>query len=356
MATIDPARAEEIRALSELADKGDLKAGVMLSRALLASGQVEQSFDRLVATAKAGSPIAGADLAIRLTLGFAAPRDPAMAQKWMLKAADAGFPEAARHLATMSAAGTVDPPDFPRAISILGELAQRGDPAAKMQLGIIVGAGINSDETLAAFLAPDPAPVVNDPPRILAAETLIPQVMTRWWMERAKPKLDRARVYNAETGERHSDPMRSNSVAGFGLFESDVVMQLTLARIAAAVGRPRAWQEPPNVLRYKPGEQYEPHYDYIDPSAEALKDDLAANGQRVTTALVYLSDDFTGGETGFDALNGAVRVPTGGLLAWDNVTPDGAPDPRTLHSGRPPQTGEKWVLSVWIRSQPQPPA
>ena len=34
-----------------------------------------------------------------------------------------------------------------------------------------------------------------------------------------------------------------------------------------------------------------------------------------------------------------------------NITPDFAPDPRTLHAGLPPRTGEKWMFSQWIRGR-----
>ena len=37
-----------------------------------------------------------------------------------------------------------------------------------------------------------------------------------------------------------------------------------------------------------------------------------------------------------------------------NVDAQGQPDPRTLHAGRPPTAGEKWLLSVWILDRPVP--
>jgi hypothetical protein len=36
-----------------------------------------------------------------------------------------------------------------------------------------------------------------------------------------------------------------------------------------------------------------------------------------------------------------------------NVTASGAADRSTLHAGRPPAQGEKWLLSKWVRSRPQ---
>lgn len=48
------------------------------------------------------------------------------------------------------------------------------------------------------------------------------------------------------------------------------------------------------VLRYEPGQKYEPHYDYF-----ADKVNIARGGHRVATVLMYLTDVAKGGETVF---------------------------------------------------------
>ena len=35
-----------------------------------------------------------------------------------------------------------------------------------------------------------------------------------------------------------------------------------------------------------------------------------------------------------------------------NALPNGDPDRRTVHAGRPPTVGEKWVVSQFMRSRP----
>jgi hypothetical protein len=37
---------------------------------------------------------------------------------------------------------------------------------------------------------------------------------------------------------------------------------------------------------------------------------------------------------------------------FNNVDADGAPDHDTVHAGTPPTSGEKWVLSQWVRTRP----
>ena len=65
--------------------------------------------------------------------------------------------------------------------------------------------------------------------------------------------------------------------------------------------------------------------------------------------MVYLSEDFEGGETDFPELGFRYRGEKGDALLFWNVTPDGLPDAKTLHAGLAPTRGEKWLLSQWMR-------
>lgn len=47
--------------------------------------------------------------------------------------------------------------------------------------------------------------------------------------------------------------------------------------------------EPLQILRYQPGEEYRPHYDTL----------ARMQNQRVLTFLIYLNEDYDGGETLF---------------------------------------------------------
>lgn len=150
-------------------------------------------------------------------------------------------------------------------------------------------------------------------------------------------------------------------------------------RIAEELGIPAIHGEPTQVLRYKPGQQYETHPDFFDPRD---RDELANGGQRVRTCLIYLSTvpEECGGATAFPELGLRVQPVEGRALMWHNVKANGAIDPATVHAGElvirgrgrqnPRHTGpddsavlprtptrrrahvEKWVLSKWIRERP----
>jgi prolyl 4-hydroxylase len=85
-----------------------------------------------------------------------------------------------------------------------------------------------------------------------------------------------------------------------------------------------------------------------------LAAELASRGQRIATFLVYLNDDYTGGETRFGRIGLSHRGARGDALLFANTDERGRPDEDTMHAGLSPATGEKWVFSQWIRSLPAP--
>lgn len=340
--------------LASRAEAGDAEAQIFYARHLVEQGKGAESFNWLVNSAKQGHPIAATELGLRLVVGINAPSDVDAGVKWIDAAAKAGFPEALRWRALLYAAGVGTPLSFGPALNLLELAAQGGEPSAMAQLSVIQACGIRDDATLEAFLNP-PAPLLfSESPWVVASEHVLPLPMCQWWIAAATNQLQRARVHDASVGGQSQNDMRTNTGTGFGLLQTDVVMQLCLARIAAAVGRPRKWQEAPNVLHYAPGEKYDLHYDFLDPENPHFKEGLSKYGQRRTTALIYLNQDFMEGQTWFDAIQKTARTPAGGLIAFDNVLRDGSPDKRTLHAGLPTTLGEKWLLSVWIRDRDQP--
>jgi prolyl 4-hydroxylase len=105
------------------------------------------------------------------------------------------------------------------------------------------------------------------------------------------------------------------------------------------------------VLHYAPGQEFVPHFDFLDTDVPAYARDIAARGQRAATFLIYLNDDYEGGETEFPKLDWRCKGRKGDAILFWNLTPEGAPDERMLHAGLPPTKGEKWLLSQWLRQK-----
>ena len=124
----------------------------------------------------------------------------------------------------------------------------------------------------------------------------------------------------------------------------DVVIQMLRARIAAATNLPLPVFEPAQIMHYSVGEEFRPHFDFLTEHVGRAAQ-MRRFGQRIATFLIYLNDDFEGGETEFPRTGISHRGRKGDALFWANVDPPAAPDPLTFHAGQPPTSGEKWILS-----------
>ena len=200
-------------------------------------------------------------------------------------------------------------------------------------------------------------PVIQycDAPRIFTVKNFLPPKACAWLIDQARSRLISAKVKSPETGiARVDETVRTNSGTGFSQIESDLVLQLTCMRIAAAVGLPLIQQEPTNVLHYAPGQQYRAHYDFIVPDDETtFADELTRLGQRVCTVLIYLNDDYQGGDTDFPRLNWRFKGETGDALIFWNMSADRrARAASRFTPALPVKAGEKWLLSKWVRAKP----
>ncbi|WP_439477288.1 prolyl hydroxylase family protein [Brevundimonas sp.] len=263
-------------------------------------------------------------------------------------AADAGDADAAHRLAVLTAIGLGLPQDWRAALERLTHAAELGHATAGRQLALLSGgAGID----MAAWLNPPAPRMLSQGPAILAIEGFLAGTICDWLKDRAEGMAEPALVYDPETGEGRRESVRTNAAAQFALERMDVVLAVVRERIARAAGLPVPGLEWTQVLHYAVGQTFDWHVDWLDPALPGYAADLAARGQRIATCLVFLNDDFEGGETAFEAGSLRHRGRKGDALLWANTLPDGSIDRRTRHAGLPPTTGEKWVLSQWLRGR-----
>ena len=121
--------------------------------------------------------------------------------------------------------------------------------------------------------------------------------------------------------------------------------------IAELLGLPLAASEPIQGQRYAPGQEFKPHTDTFEPGGYDFHLHTANSGQRTWTAMIYLNEPEDGGATRFKAIGKTVQPETGKLLAWNNLLPDGRPNPATLHQGMKLRRGTKYILTKWFRER-----
>ncbi|KPD15104.1 hypothetical protein ADM96_35315 [Burkholderia sp. ST111] len=106
------------------------------------------------------------------------------------------------------------------------------------------------------------------------------------------------------------------------------------------------------VTRYAEGGEYRPHYDSYDLVTERGCRCTGKRGQRIRTALLYLNDNFSGGETKFPRVGLDVIPKRGAVLVFDNCEVGCTQrDDKSLHAGAPVERGEKWIATLWFRER-----
>jgi prolyl 4-hydroxylase len=161
-------------------------------------------------------------------------------------------------------------------------------------------------------------------------------------IEQAGTLLEPSVIVDPVTGGLRPDPIRTSDGAAFPWISEDLVISALNRRIAAASGSDLASGEPLQVLRYRPGQEYRPHLDALP----------GGDNQRVLTMLVYLNDNYRGGETVFTRTQLKFSGGIGNGLLFRNAEPGGGPDPTAEHAGMPVVNGEKYIASRWIRERP----
>jgi prolyl 4-hydroxylase len=106
-----------------------------------------------------------------------------------------------------------------------------------------------------------------------------------------------------------------------------------------------SWQ----IARYEPGQYYRPHHDYfnIENHKDYVKND------RVATVILYLTDDFKGGQTFFKILNIKIS-PMQGAMVYFTYPADTPSSTKTLHEGCDVISGIKYIATLWIRQSSFP--
>ncbi len=163
----------------------------------------------------------------------------------------------------------------------------------------------------------------------------------------ALPRMKREEVLGAD-GKRSLHPHRTayGALLGFGFADMPSVM--AGRRLAQLARLPYSHGEPLSILRYRTGQEYRVHHDFLGPKDP----DLAAHGQRMRTAIIYLNHGYGGGETHFVVPDFRFAGKTGDVLVFNNVDENGSTDYQARHAGRPIEHGEKWIASLWFRDRP----
>lgn len=166
------------------------------------------------------------------------------------------------------------------------------------------------------------------------------------------PLLKDVSLFGGEGKNSKNENIRNNSHFPTPLPNDSMALALLENLLAKSAGIPIKFAEPPVVLKYLPGQYYQWHYDHIYPHTESIAQHISQFGQRVKTAIFYLNDDFTGGETEFKSPLITVKPTINKVLVFDNCDQDQNRDVSSIHRGKSVTSGEKWIVTLWFRNKP----
>lgn len=343
---------------------------IPLSESLDAAGRHDDAINELALATQAGDLEAMTRLGKRLVVGDRAPYLPREGAGFIFDAATKGRAEAVALMALFQCTGIFQRLNWSDALTTLGHAAELGWQSAREQLLLlangpsatgpivpIVGDNAQAWRKLAdsidlgAWLTAPPGVVVLEDPLIKSFPGFLPPAFRERLIAQSRRRLKPARVYDPVHKRDIHSGTRTNSIAEFNLIENEVIHFLLQERMASACGVPKVQFEATAILHYKPGEQIRNHYDFVDTDLPDYDREIAENGQRIITFLIYLNDDYAGGETAFPKLDISHKGQAGEGFFFTNALPDGAPDHRVLHAGTPPLSSEKWIVSQFIRNR-----
>jgi prolyl 4-hydroxylase len=121
------------------------------------------------------------------------------------------------------------------------------------------------------------------------------------------------------------------------------------ARMSDVLGIENDYAETMQGQRYFAGQEFKPHHDFFHPGQDYWERERPRGGQRTWTAMIFLDQPEAGGNTEFPELGIGVRPHAGRMLIWNNASPDGTLNHKTLHAGTPVTAGVKHIVTKWYR-------
>ena len=185
-------------------------------------------------------------------------------------------------------------------------------------------------------------------PRVVVFGNLLTDEECEGLIAAARVRLARSLTVETKTGGEVLNVDRTSDGMFFERGENEIVTSLE-SRLAALLRWPIEFGEGLQILRYSPGAQYRPHYDYFDPGEPGTPTILKRGGQRVGTLVMYLNTPKKGGATTFPDVGLEVAPIKGNAVFFSYDRPHVST--RSLHGGAPVIAGEKWVATKWLRER-----
>lgn len=296
------------------------------------AGRTDEAVRLIRQAAEAGHPDALFTLGDCYWRGAGVPQDLSRGRDLFKAASDTGHPMAIRAWTNLLSSGIGGQRDWPQALARL-ELESRADSLRARMLEVI--GAMELDQNGDPLRVPPPEQL-SDRPDVKLIRGAFTAAECDFLILLAEPTYERSLV--VMDGQNVPDPIRTSDGSTIHWLIEDPATHAINRRLAALSRTLVEQGEPLHILRYRPGQQYHAHTDWLPPP-----------NRRIMTALVYLNEEYQGGETAFVKTGLKVRGRKGDALVFVSNLPNGDLDPFSEHSGLPVTSGTKYLASRWIR-------
>ena len=184
------------------------------------------------------------------------------------------------------------------------------------------------------------------PPGLLVVDNFLDPAWRRSLLHECENKAGSAHAIGAEAGGEGKriavdNDVRKSEHIDIGSVKTDVigaVRQIFTNVVGPHFQRRIEWFEKPEILRYREGGQYIPHADSENWIEKDQRWKRAIN--RDLSVLLYLNDDFEGGEVHFPNFGYTIKPTTGLLIAFPS-------DHRYLHAAQTVTAGVRYAVVSW---------
>ena len=261
-------------------------------------------------------------------------QDPRQARKLFEQAAARGNGKSNLIVTNLLASGVAGKQDWAEALDRL-RIEARQLPERRRALDLI--------DAMELDAAGDPTSIpagerLSEDPEVTHFPLLLTPSECRYLMEATGNRFEPSMVYDSSRQLVRDEIRTSDGSTIHWLVEDPAVVALN-RRIASVSGSRYESGEALALLRYSPGQEYRPHFDFVK----------GAENRRLMTALVYLNDDYEGGETEFVRTGLKIKGKTGDVILFRNDGADTGPNPNSEHAGLPVTRGVKYLATRWIR-------
>ena len=303
---------------------------------LINAGRSDEGVQALRQIASSGDPQALLVLADMTWSGNLVPQDPARGRLLFEYAAALGHGQANVVATNLLASGIAGKRDWPLALQ---RLAEEGRKAPQRRAAAELIAAMELDPNGDPRTIPAPLTLADEPYARLF-EGLFTEDECKHLVEVVQQLFEPSMVYR-KGQQAVRDTIRTSDGAPLHWLIEDPAVTALNRRIGAATQTKYECGEALQVLRYSPGQEYRPHFDFLE----------GVPNPRPWTALIYLNDDYERGETEFVRTGLKVRGKPGDMLVFRNSTSGDVRDPLAEHAGLPVTSGIKYLATRWIRAR-----